>query len=458
MPASAGDATGDQPIPVRVKLLGPFSISLGDRRTGRWERPPARRLCQLLLLAPGRRMTREAVIEALFPDLEPAAASSALSKALSHARSALTALGPQGRDMLQANLTHAWMDLGSAFEVDLEVQQGRLKAALEAAPGTRRDDLVQLAVADEGTLVEEEPYAAWALRPRDHLDWARQEARLVLARDRARGHGRSTLEAVVSAWEDCLPHDPTCEEAAAALMRLYGAQKRYALVESTYNRCREALEQLGLSVPPALEALRSSTTPDHVPPQDPVAKRAGPKRYPEERRLVSVLFAELSGPSTGGARLSPEDLCELVGGALARVVAEVESLGGTVTSVSGAGLVAIFGAPESHEDDPERALRAAFRAVSSAGTAGAGLLLRAGVESGPAVVGPIEAHGVAHYAAVGEVVGAAAALQSGARPGSVLVGPATHAVAEGLFEWGPGEDVVAVPGAKPLKGRYLERP
>ena len=62
----------------------------------------------------------------------------------------------------------------------------------------------------------------------------------------------------------------------------------------------------------------------------------------EERRLVSVLFAELSGPVGMGARLDPEDLRQVVGEALAGVIAEVEGLGGTVTSVSGAGLAALF--------------------------------------------------------------------------------------------------------------------
>ena len=54
-----------------------------------------------------------------------------------------------------------------------------------------------------------------------------------------------------------------------------------------------------------------------------------------------------------------------MGSALAEVVADVESFGGTVTAVSGAGLVALFGAPAAHEDDPERALLRAYRALES---------------------------------------------------------------------------------------------
>ena len=142
------------------------------------------------------------------------------------------------------------------------------------------------------------------------------------------------------------------------------------------------------------------------------------------------------------------------------MIAEVEGLGGTVTSVSGAGLVALFGAPEAHEDDPERAVRAGARILSAVlvgrqaltGT----LSVRVGIETGPAVVGPLGAG--AGYGALGEVVGAAAAVQSAATAGSVLVGPVTRAATEGVFEWGPTEDVAPAPGAKPLVASYLERP
>ncbi|HXW78129.1 MAG TPA: AAA family ATPase, partial [Acidimicrobiales bacterium] len=173
---------------------------------------------------------------------------------------------------------------------------------------------------------------------------------------------------------------------------------------------------------------------------------------------MSVLFVELSGPVGMGQRLDPEDMRRVVGRALVGVIAKVEVLGGTVTSVSGAGLAALFGAPEAHEDDPERALRAAFGAVSDAEDGAEGLSVRAGIETGQAVVGPIGGASTPHYGAVGEVVGVAAGLESVAKAGSVLVGPVTRRATEGLFEWGPTEEVSISPGAKPLVGSYLERP
>ena len=78
------------------------------------------------------------------------------------------------------------------------------------------------------------------------------------------------------------------------------------------------------------------------------------------------------------------------------------------------------------------------------------------METGPAVLGPIGGGARVEYGAVGEVVGRAAALQSLARPGSVLVGPVTRAATEHLFSWGASEQVAA--GPAPLTATYLGEP
>ena len=176
-----------------------------------------------------------------------------------------------------------------------------------------------------------------------------------------------------------------------------------------------------------------------------------------EQRVVTCLFVELSGPLAAGSSLAPEDLSERVGSALAEVVAHVEAYGGTVTAVSGAGLVALFGAPVAHEDDPERALRAAYLALGSVTAHDGGLSLRAGVETGHAVVGRL-LDGGPHYGAFGEVMATAAVLQSVARPFSVLVGPATRVATGHLFEWGHTEEVSRSAGANRFIAGYLERP
>jgi predicted ATPase/class 3 adenylate cyclase len=440
---------------LRVDLLGPFCVRLGERTAGPWPRPVAKRLCGLVLVSPGRRVSRVAACEALFPQLAAHEAARGLSKALSMANAALSGLGDPGRALLQADRMHIWADPPIPLEVDVEVQEDTLSSALDAEAGLERDELLALAVRDDRTLLEDEVYADWAVRPRERLDWLRQEARLALARDRAKGFGRCGPADVAAAWEACLAHDATSEEAASALMRLYAAQRKPALVEASFQRCRSALEQLGLRISPASQEVHGATTSASVSQAIPESPRVGTPAYRrEERKLVSVIFLELSGPA-GFQKVDPEDLRELVGGAVAALISEVEALGGTVTSVSGAGVAALFGAPESHEDDPERAVRAGYRMLSAPV---APLTVRAGVETGQAVVGPIGKGASAGYGAVGEVVGAAAALQSVARPGSVLVGPVTHAATSGLFEWGPTEGVATSMGAKPLVACYVERP
>ena len=230
-------------VAVRVRLLGPFSVVSGGRAAGPWPRPSARQLCQLVLVSPGRRVSRDLVCEELFADLDPRAAARSVSKALSMARAALAGLDEPGGEpaasLLKADLTHIWAS--PAVEVDATGHEQALRAALAMDPGHERDGLLANALTDDGELLADEPYADWALRPRERLETLRQEARLALARDRAKGAGDSRAEAVLAAWAACAEHDPASEEAAAALVRGYFAEGHRELAVRAYERCRAAL-------------------------------------------------------------------------------------------------------------------------------------------------------------------------------------------------------------------------
>ncbi len=164
----------------------------------------------------------------------------------------------------------------------------------------------------------------------------------------------------------------------------------------------------------------------------------------EERKVVTAVFADLVGSTALGERLDPEEVKLIVGEAVARIVHAVEAFGGTVKDLAGDGVLALFGAPVSHEDDAERAVRAAVRVTqdvtayageveSAWGVEGFGV--RVGVNTGPVVLGPIGAGQRVEYAAFGDTVNTAARLQSAAEPGQVLVGQTTHRLVDAQFDW-----------------------
>ncbi len=278
---------------MQVRLLGQFAIASRSRVASSWPRPSARRLCELVLVSPGRRVSRDLACEELFPRLEPRAAARALSKALSMARSALADLGEPAAALLAADLGHIWVS--PAVEVDAEILAAALRAGLAMAPGQDRDDRLSAALAEDGELLADEPYAGWAERARERLAALRQEARLALARDRAMGSGRSGSDDVLAAWMSCLEHDPACEEAAGALVRAYLAQGRPELAARVFERCRAALEELGLRISPSLErvyaaardtavaAARTPSPPNRPPPRRPpprLPRRTSPRPSP----------------------------------------------------------------------------------------------------------------------------------------------------------------------------------
>lgn len=148
----------------------------------------------------------------------------------------------------------------------------------------------------------------------------------------------------------------------------------------------------------------------------------------DERRVVTVLFADLVGFTSLSEGTDPEQVKNLVDRCFQRLVAVVESYGGKVDKIIGDAVVALFGAPVAHEDDAERAVRAALRMQEVLADAttdfGAALELRVGVNTGEVLVGALRAGG--DYTAMGDVVNTAQRLESEARPGEVLVGPATR--------------------------------
>src|SRR5918995_7506948 len=148
----------------------------------------------------------------------------------------------------------------------------------------------------------------------------------------------------------------------------------------------------------------------------------------DERRVVTVVFADLVGFTGLSEHRDPEQVKGLVDGCFERLVADIEAFGGRVDKIVGDAILALFGAPIAHEDDAERAVRAALQLheTLAAGQAelDADVRLRVGVNTGEVLVGSLRAGG--DYTAMGDVVNTAQRLQSAAEPGQVLVGQATY--------------------------------
>src|SRR5690348_8003273 len=161
-----------------------------------------------------------------------------------------------------------------------------------------------------------------------------------------------------------------------------------------------------------------------------------------ERRPLTVLFADLAGSTAIAERMDPEDWTAIVGDAFACMNSTVERYGGTVARLMGDGVLAFFGAPVAHEDDPQRAVRCGLdmvRSIEELGSAqratgSEGLRVRVGINTGPVVVGLVGTDRAHEYTAMGDTVNVAARMQSAARPGSVLVTSATYRFIAQLVE------------------------
>src|SRR5215831_4507267 len=163
-------------------------------------------------------------------------------------------------------------------------------------------------------------------------------------------------------------------------------------------------------------------------------------RAAEERKTVTVLFCDLVGFTSASDRADPEDVRARIRPYHTRLRREIEKFGGTVEKFIGDAVMAVFGAPVAHEDDPERAVRAGLRILEAIADlneedAELSLAVRVGVESGEAVVAldARPAHGEGLVA--GDVVNTASRLQGAAPVGGVLVGPGTYAATRQVFDY-----------------------
>jgi class 3 adenylate cyclase len=178
-----------------------------------------------------------------------------------------------------------------------------------------------------------------------------------------------------------------------------------------------------------------------------LAADAAPAR--EERKVVTVLFCDLVGSTARAEGADPEDVRALLSAYHERARHELERFGGTVEKFIGDAVMALFGAPTAHEDDPERAVRAALAIRDWAADEG-DLQVRIGITTGEALVAlgarPSEGEGMAS----GDVVNTAARLQSAAPVNGIVVDEMTHRATDRLIDYKDREEVEATGKTAPV--------
>ena len=174
---------------------------------------------------------------------------------------------------------------------------------------------------------------------------------------------------------------------------------------------------------------------------------AAPAR--EERKVITCLFCDLVGFTARAEAMDPEDVRRLLQPYHALVRVELERFGGTVEKFIGDAVMAVFGAPIAHEDDPERAVRAAL-AIRDALAEEGGLEVRIGITTGEALVALDARPETGEGMASGDVVNTAARIQAAAHPGGLLVDETTMHATERAIEYAETSSVDAKGKSHPI--------
>jgi class 3 adenylate cyclase/tetratricopeptide (TPR) repeat protein len=163
----------------------------------------------------------------------------------------------------------------------------------------------------------------------------------------------------------------------------------------------------------------------------------------EQRKLVTILFADTVASTAMSQHLDPEDVLEIMDGALRLYTDLVGENGGTVARLMGDGLLAFFGAPVGREDDPVRAVRCGLAIVRAANNYArevqtrwnvSGFNVRVGINTGLVALGEVGGASGSEYTAMGDAINLASRVESNAPVGSVLISRDTYIHVRGIFE------------------------
>ncbi|MFH1242125.1 MAG: adenylate/guanylate cyclase domain-containing protein [Pseudomonadota bacterium] len=178
-----------------------------------------------------------------------------------------------------------------------------------------------------------------------------------------------------------------------------------------------------------------------------------------ERKLVTVLFADVANFTSISENLDPEEVHQIMDGCFKILMDEIHKYEGTINQFTGDGVMALFGAPVAHEDHAQRACHAALGIQKAMGQygekiekeSGVAFKIRIGLNSGQVIVGAIGNDLRMDYTAVGDTTNLSARIQQVAKPGQIWVSQETHNIIQNYFQDEPV-------GEMPLKGKSRQQP
>ncbi len=187
-----------------------------------------------------------------------------------------------------------------------------------------------------------------------------------------------------------------------------------------------------------------------------MAVAPSPAAPSEERKVITAIFVDLVGSTARSEQLDPEDVKALVAPYHARVRGELEAHGGTFEKFSGDAILALFGTPRAHEDDPERAVRAALAVRQGIAELNEedewlDLHIRVGIHTGEALVMLGARPSEGEWSAAGDVLNTAARIQSAAPIDGILVSRPTYLATKPSFSFAAAEPVQAKGKSEPVE-------
>ncbi|HUR16269.1 MAG TPA: adenylate/guanylate cyclase domain-containing protein [Candidatus Limnocylindrales bacterium] len=198
---------------------------------------------------------------------------------------------------------------------------------------------------------------------------------------------------------------------------------------------------MSLGDPSADDAAREQKVVASAP--SPLVDKMRAAKLTGERKPVTALFADVVGSTTLAESMDPEDWTQIVNEAFDLMSKAVFHYEGTIAQLQGDAMLAFFGAPVAHEDDPDRAIRAALEMIEQIDeyarqlqrTHGIEFRIRAGINTGPVIVGNVGSDLRYEYTALGDAVNVAARVQTSAEPRTVLVTANTMRFAADAFDF-----------------------